>query len=267
MERRIGVSAALGSFAAGIVLAIYQVQGWDMPAPLAATLIVLMLLLIMVAVGVILYQVGKVTWHILQRRAVLATWVSAEEPGLLDFEADFAKGSSQFISEMKKLTNDTQRLGNLLPKHQKRIQNAAASNSPHKKQKRANQAAKDIGRSATFISRRRELLDLLVNEVYRNGKGVISAVSFDQKEDVEAGHALQKTLGESVDTTKTVVTSLLKYRDATKGIVDLNMSRMIRIESQRLIDALDSMLKMLRRYNTNSQQLKDMLTKRMSPHQ
>ena len=267
MEKRIGVSAALGSFASGIVLAIYEVQEWDMPAPLAVVLIVLMLLLVVVAVGVILYEVGKALWRIWQQRAVSATWVSTEEPGLLDFEADLERGTERFISEMEKLANDTRRLGRLLPKHQKRIQNAAESSNPRKKQKRANQAAKDIGQSAIFISRRKELLDSLVTEVYRNGKGILLATSLDQKEHVEAGRSLQKTLDESVDITKTTVASLSAYRDATKGLVDRNISRTIRIESNRLMEALDRMLKTLKRYNTNSQQLKNMLAKRIPPSQ
>lgn len=267
MERRIGVSAGLGSFAVGIVLAIYEVQEWNMPALLAGVLIVVMLLLAMAAFLWILYEIGRAIWHILQRRAVSAAWISAEEPGLLDFEADLAQGSRRFISEMSKLANDTRRLGKLLPKHQKRIENASVSSSPRKKQKRANQAAKDIGRSAVFISRRRELLDLLVKEVHRNGQGIVSAVSLDQQEHMESGRSLLKTLHDNVDITKTTVDSLSAYRDAAKGLVDRNISRTIRIEGNRLVDALGHMLNTLRRYNTNSQQLKNILTKRMPPNQ
>ena len=228
MEKRIGVSAVLGSIAAGIVLAIYEVQGWNMPAPLAVAFIVLIVLLVVVAVGVILYDVGKAVRRLWQQRSVSATWVSAEEPGLLDFEADFAQGTNRLISELNKLSKDTERLGRLLPKHQKRIQNAHVLSSPYKKQKRANRAAKDIGRSAVFISRRRELLDVLVNEVHRNGKGILSAASLDQKEYVEAGRSLQKALEENVDVTKTTIASLSAYRDAAKGLVDRNISRTMR---------------------------------------
>ena len=267
MEKRIGISAGLGSFAVGIVLAIFEVQRWTMPAPLAVILIVVMLLLATATFGWILYEVGKAAWRIWRQRTVSATWVSAEEPGLLDFEADLEQGTRRLISELNKLTNDTQKLGKQLPKHQERIQHAAESSDPRKKQKRANQAAKDIGRSAVFISRRRALLDLLVNEIYRNGQGILSTGSLDQKEHVEAGRSLQKTLDDNVDVTKTTVASLSAYRDAAQGLMDRNISRTIRIESNRLMEALAHMLKTLRRYNTNSQQLKNTLTKRMPPNQ
>lgn len=238
-----------------------------MPAPLAVTLIVLMLLFVLVAIGVILYELKKAVRQIWLKRNVSAAWISAEEPGLLDYEANLLRGFERFTSELNKFTKDTQRLSKQLPKHQERIQKAAASSSARKKQKRADQAAKDIGRSAVFISRRKELLDLLVNEIKRNAKGLISAMSFDQEADVEAGRALQKTLGESVDTVTTAIDSLSKYRDAAKGIVDLNMSRTIRIESKRLMEALELMLKMLRRYNANSQELRSMLNKKITSNQ
>ena len=238
-----------------------------MPALLAVVLMVLMLLLVVVAVGVILYEVGKAARRFWQQRSVSATWVSAEEPGLLDFEADFEKGVDRFTIEMKKLGNDTQRLATQLNKHQKQILKLAKSSSPNKKQKRANRAAKDIGRSAVFISRRRELLDVLVKEIYRNGKGILSAASLDLKDNTEDGSSLQKTLDWLVDVTKVTIASLSKYKDATKGVRDRNLSRTIRVESDRLMQALDLMLGTLKQYNTDTQELRSILTKRMSANQ
>ncbi len=238
-----------------------------MPQPLFIFIIVIMLLMVVIAVGVILNEVGKAARRIWRQRAVSATWISKENPGLLDFEADFKKGSNRFTIEMKKLGNDTQRLATQLNKHQKQILKLAKSSSPRKKQKIANKAAKDIGRSAAFISKRKELFDALVNEIHRNGSGLLSVRSFDEKEDIETGYALQKTLGESVNVTKVAVDSLSKYRESTKSLRDRNLSRTIRVESDRLMEALDHISKTLQRYNANSQKLNVIITKKLPPNQ
>jgi len=171
---RIGWSATVIFFALGAILGAFEVQRVEMPQPLFIFIIVIMLLMVFIAVGVILNEVGRASWRIWQKRIVSAGWISAEEPGLLDFEADYTQAYQRFMNEMEKLTKDTQRLGKILPKHQERIHNAAESSDPRKKQKRANQTAKDIGRSAIFISRREALLASLVKEINRNAQGILS---------------------------------------------------------------------------------------------
>ncbi|MFC1938207.1 hypothetical protein ACFLWH_00900 [Chloroflexota bacterium] len=114
---RFGWSATVIFFALGAILGAFEVQGVIMPQPLFIFIIVIMLLMVFIAVGVILNEVGKAAWRIWRQRAVSATWVSTEEPGLLDFEADLEQGTRRLISELNKLNNDTQKLSKQLPKH------------------------------------------------------------------------------------------------------------------------------------------------------
>lgn len=90
---RIGVPAAFAAVVISIVLGISEVQEWEMPAPLAVTIIVILLMMVTAAIGDIFYELVRAIQRLLFNRAVTADWVSTEAPGKLDFEPDYRRAS------------------------------------------------------------------------------------------------------------------------------------------------------------------------------
>jgi len=92
-------------------------------------------------------------------------------------------------------------------------------------------------------------------------------INFDklEDEDIEAGRSLLTTLDNNVAVTKETLASVSSYRNAVRGLERQNPSRTLRIASKRLGEALDVILKTLRKYNSDSQGLKGVLAKKM-PH-
>ena len=55
MERKNGIAAGLASFAIVVALAIYEVQGWTMPGPMAVTLVALSGITALIAIAFLLH--------------------------------------------------------------------------------------------------------------------------------------------------------------------------------------------------------------------
>src|SRR5690349_17043543 len=160
-SKRVAISAALSSGATGILLAIFQVQGWTVPKPLALALIALMLLITGIAVLVVVIDLGSNVRAFLERRATNALWISSEPPGLLDYEADGLRAQNDLNRMFNTLAKDTGRVGKSIQRGAKRLARAQNKNG-RVKQRRANRTAKHIDRSAVFIEKRLATLKNLV---------------------------------------------------------------------------------------------------------
>jgi len=258
---RIGVPAAFAAAIVPIVLAIYEVQGWTMPTPLGETLVVILLIMMIVAPVIVFYEFGRRGFQILEARATSAAWVSAEEPGLLDYEADGMRASERFVKELAKLAKDTRKLGESLPRHTERI--LAAAKNPRLKQKRANQSAKSIDRSAMFIEKRASLLQALVKDIFRNFNGLVTTSSLETEEDKSAAVGLTAILEGNRSAVEEAIISTSGYRDSVRNVEKQNLSRTVRIATKRLGDGLDDTLKILRQFSANSRKLREMLERRL----
>jgi hypothetical protein len=248
---RIGLWASLASAAIGILFAVFEVQGWKVPGPLALALIVFLLAVIAVAVLMISVEVARAIHRFFEYRATSASWVSSEAPGLLDYEADGIRAGNRFTKELYKLNDDTETLGKRLARHSKRMERSAGK-SARKRQRLANRSAKAMNRSAEFIEKRLELLEALVKDVRRNTEGLIGAQDLETDGEIAAAAELSGTLKEGHQTTVETGESVAGYRDTVRDIERQNLARTVRLASHRLGDALDGMVKVLRRQESGS---------------
>jgi len=269
--RRLSIAAGIATAAIPLLFAIYEVQGWTMPTPLAIILTASLYLIIVGALVVICWEVVMVARNYWQKRTVTAAWLSDEEPGLLDYEPDYARASKRFLKEINKLSRDTAKLGEKLSKHRKDTLESVKRGNPQEKQKRGNQAGTSINKSAVFFEMRAKLLDALVKEIGRNAKGQIAHVNIQisEQEDIEAAQFLRSVLDKTVNSATGAIASLSGYIDSVNYLAELNPSpsRSIRVASQRLRDALDHVLKILQEFQSYSRQLTVMLEKRVPSKQ
>lgn len=114
---KIAGPAGFAAVIIAIIFAIYQVQGWKMPTPLAVFLLATLFLMLFTSLGIICFELISVSRQFLEHRATSASWLSREAPGLLDYEADGERASQRFLKEINKLAIDTQKLGDILAKH------------------------------------------------------------------------------------------------------------------------------------------------------
>jgi xanthosine utilization system XapX-like protein len=94
------VAAPTGAVVVGLILALYQVQGWKMPAALAVLLLSILFGLLALSIGTLCFAAVKIIKQFIECRATSAAWVSAEVPGLLDYEADGERATKRFTIEL-----------------------------------------------------------------------------------------------------------------------------------------------------------------------
>lgn len=238
----------------GLTLALFQVQGWKMPTALAVFLLVILFGLLALSLGTICLAGIKAIRQIAEHRAVSASWVSDEVPGLLDYEADGERAANRFTKELKRFAIDTERLGKILILQTKRMQDLTRSGKTIKgtdKQKRGNQAGKVIDRSAIYIEKRVELFKVLVKDIARNYDGLIAAITINTEEDRFTAKHLVVTLESTGNITAASVVSMETYRDSVRSIQKQNLSRTVRIASKRLGDGLDNIITLFKQFQDN----------------
>jgi hypothetical protein len=244
---RIGLSATLSSASIGLLLALFQVQGWAMPKALAHALIVLLVAMIAAGFSVIVYEAVRALRRYREHRKTTASWVASEAPGLLDYEADGIRAGNRFTEELEGLNNDTTRLGKKLARHAKRMEKSAGK-SAQKKQRLANRSARAIGKSADYLEKRLELLDAIVKDIKRNTEGVIASMALESDEEIAAAKELSEVLKLSHRTTVETVESVSGYAETVRDIEQQNLSRTVRIASRRLGAALEGIARTLERF-------------------
>jgi hypothetical protein len=253
--------AGIGSFGAvviGLVLALYQVQGWKMPTVLAVLLLSILFGLLALSIGMLCFTAVKAISKFAERRATSAAWISSEVPGLLDYEADGERAGKRFTKELKQFTIDTGKLGQKITPYTKRLRGFAKSGKVikgTKKQKIANQAAKKIDRSAVYIEKRVELFKGLITDIDRNYDGLVAMQRVDKEDDRVVVERLATTLVSSDSSASASIASMNVYKDTVKTLENLNLSRSVRIASKRLGDGLENMIGLLSKYKDNCHRL------------
>jgi hypothetical protein len=245
--KRVGFSAALASGATGILFAIFQVQGWKVPKPLALALIALMLLIIAGAVLFILFDVALNISAFFEHRATSVPWVPSEPPGLLDYEADGLRATDRLNREFEKLAKDTGTVGKKMERASKKAARVQ-SKSGHAKQRYANRTARGIDRSAVYIEKRLAMLKKLVKEVERNNQGLIAVVPLETEEGYQSGIAFRNSLEGTRTASLESMSSVAQYRESVETFEAQNLSRSLRIASDRLGKALGGVVATLKHY-------------------
>jgi hypothetical protein len=264
------VAASFEAAVAGLILAFFGVQGWDMPTPLATTVLVILLLMLVIALGTVIYEIVRSIRKYLEERATSSSWVSKEEPGLLDYEADGKRATERFAKEILKLNINTGKIANNLTRYAIEFTNLNKSGKiidGTEKQKKANKVAKDIDRNAIHIEKRTELFNALVNDIARNYNGVIMKTEIHTEEDKTAFQSFSNTLVSYEQATSGAINSVRQYRDSVRNIEKQNLSRTIRIASARLGNGLDGLLKTFRNSSQNSSSMRAKLDRKLRANQ
>jgi hypothetical protein len=244
---RLGLWATLASAGIAILAAVFQVQGWKMPKPLALLLIALLVVVIVAAVGMFVYEIIRTSQRFLEHRATSSAYVLSERPGALDYEADGIRAMRRLTKVLDGLSAGTADLGEKMSVRGKQIENAAAK-SPKGRQRLANRTAKEIDKSAVFIEKRIALLKALVNDIYRNYQGLILVAAAETEEEIRVATVLKDILRGTQLEAATASEQVLEYRDSARGLEERNISRTMRIASKRLADGLNEVGVMLKQY-------------------
>ena len=242
---RIGLWATLASAAIGILLALFQVQEWKVPKPLALTLIALLLAVIAVAVSMTAYEITRAVRKFLEDRAISPAWVSADAPGLLDYEADANRAQNRLTKEMNKQTKETERLSKKLNRAAKRAVRLQGKNAK-RRQRHANRSARSIAKNALFVEKRLPLLKALVKDIDRNYRGFISTTTIQSHEQFDELLKLRDVVNHGRAVTNEAMRSVNEYRQSVADAEAQNLSRTIRLASDRLEKGLAGIAKVLR---------------------
>ena len=265
-KKNIFGAASVGAIVSGLILAFYEVQVWDMPTPVAIFIVVVLYLMFFIALGVGCYEIILGIRKYFEERATSPSWVSKEEPGLLDYEADGERATERFAKEILKLTTNTEKVTNKLNRYTTEFNNLNKSGKIIKgieKQKKANKVAIDIDCNAIYIEKRAKLFDALVKDIDRNYTGRIMKTVIHTEEDKMAVQEFLGVLVSYEQATSGAIIGVKQYRDSVRNIEKQNLSRTIRITSARLGDGLDNILKTFRDSLQNSSRIREKLDKRL----
>jgi hypothetical protein len=253
---KVGFLASIASASIALVLALFQVQGWKMPAPLAIFLAVVLFGMIFVTVAMIGIEALKAARSLLEARETSAAAIAKEHPGFLDYEADGLRATNRFTKELNKLSRDTERIGKKLETHSARLGFAAqASVDAFAKQKLANRSAKDINKSAAFIEKRLTLFQKLVMEIERNYTGLVRLLPLETEAAKAEALTFRDTLTSNVSAANDSLGGLVTYRDSVRSLADQNSARTVRIATERLANALEGYVKTQRKFIANTKRI------------
>lgn len=260
---RIGVPASVAGVAIGILFAIFEVQGWKVPTPLAIFFLAVVSAIIIAALGMVVWELVKEALRFREYLVTTPSWVLPDEPGLMDYEPDSLRAIGRFNGELQGLGRDTRRVGQAIGRHTVRLQEAAASGNAKLKQRRANQAAKAMDRSANYISKRAALMKALVKDIYRNMAGLIATAGITTEGDRAAAQTLLANLDANQDIVATSIDQVVEYRGSVQSTEDANLARTLRKASERLGESLEDTVRILRDYRQKSRQLHAQLRRRL----
>lgn len=99
--------------------------------------------------------------------------------------------------------------------------------------------------------------------MHRNGGGLIEMIPVGTQEEIQAGRNLLIILNNNVNATKDTLGSVKTYKNAVRDLEGQNLSRTLRIASKKLGDALDVILRTIRKFNSNTLGLKSALEKKI----
>jgi hypothetical protein len=252
--KRFAVLASFTSVSIGLFLAAFQVQGSHMPHDVALALDSFLGLMIVAAVVAMGWEAFKFVRGYLEHRATSASYVSSEEPGLLDYEADGMRANKRFTRELNKLARQTATLNRRLERHTKRAARLVGK-SAKRRQRHANRSARSVSRNAVFVAKRLDLFEALVKDIAttRNTHGLaVSVLNPETREEIDATKTFQATLKGTHEITQGTIKSTEEYRRSVQDIEDQNLSRTMRIASNALGSALDGVIGTLRQHDVEA---------------
>jgi hypothetical protein len=245
--KRLAVGVALTNGATGIWFAIFQVQGWTMPKPLAIALLIPVGATIVASLAVVVVDIARNLRAFREHRATNVPWVVSEPPGLLDYEPDGVRAQDRLTAEFEKLTEDTRIVGMKVEKARDQIPRLGERNI-FARQRWANRTARSINHSAIYIENRLAMLKLLVREIERDHRGLIETTPLETSEQIDTARLFRDTLNGSRAATSETAASVEEYREAVEGVESQNVSRSLRIAANRLGNALGGVARTLRSF-------------------
>jgi hypothetical protein len=243
---RIGLWATLCAGAIGVVAALLQVQGWTMPRRLAQAFIGVLVAIFVFAILMMVFEAIRLAFAYYDFRTTTPSWVATAEPGLLDYEGDGMRTAGRYVKVLNRMARRTAWLNLRMNLYTKVTLHLGPHMSARWRQRLGNRMARAINKHAAYIDKRVGLLKRLVDDLDRNYRGIISNQSFDTDEELAEAQVFRAALegnrkisGEAADSTS-------GWQKAVHDGVEMNLSRSLRVASQRLESALGGMIDIMR---------------------
>ena len=257
------VAGPFGAVVVGIILALYQVQGWKMPTALAVFLLIILFGLLALSMGMLCLAAIKAVKQIAERRATSASWVSSAAPGLLDCEVDGKRAIDRLSKEFGQWQVDIDRLATQTKTHSQQINDIVTGKRNRKaktKQQRANRVGKQIDRSAIYIEKRTGLFAILTKEIVRNYEVMIATLNVIEEKDRLTAENLISAFDSFDRAGAAAISSVTLLKQGAEKFRQSNLTKVIREASKRLENSLDSMLSCFIQFRDNCLRLHDELT-------
>ena len=261
-------AAAIGALVAvaGLILSLYQVQGWKMPTVLAALLWFILFGLASFLIGVLCLAAFKAIKQIAERRAISASWVSSAAPGLLDCEVDGKRAIDRLLKEINRLQVDINRLATRAEMYSKQINDLLKVTEKRTikkaktEQQRANRVGKQIDRSAIYIEKRTGLFEILTKEIVRNYEVMKATLDVTEEKNGRTSKSLIFAFGDFDRAGAAAISSVTLLKQGAEKFRQSNLTKVIREASKRLENSLDSMLSCFTQFRDNCLRLRTELT-------
>jgi len=254
-SRIAGIATAI-ALVVSLILALYPVQGWSMSGILAVFLRVLLFGAVVILIGALILEFVKAFLQLKESVKTSADWLSKEAPGLLDCKVDGKKALDRLNRELEQLKHYVNRLRKRLATYSERLKDTQALgeySNPKVEQRKANKIGRELDRNATYLEKRTELFKDLLNEIFRDYEILSYSVNATDTTNLilafdsfgKAGDALMSFMG--------------GYKESAKLLEKGNLTRTIRVASERLVRCTDNMHECFKTFHVKFKDLHDKL--------
>ncbi len=259
------VAAPSGAVVAGIILALFEVQGWNMPTPLAVLLLIILFGLLALFISAVCLSGIKTIVQLAEHNATSAVWISREVPGVLDCEVDGPRATNRLLKECIKINSSFQKYGKELMAQSKLLEELEIPNKKIKakgKLKIANRIGIAIDHNAVYIEKRIKLFEILTNEITRNYRVMIETFNMTNERDRFSAIQLKSAFTKFDKAAGEILNAITHNKNAAELITKSNINRMVRLTSIRFKKALDDLSCGFIKFQNESQTLcKELETK------
>ncbi|MBI2853060.1 MAG: hypothetical protein HYX84_08205 [Chloroflexi bacterium] len=250
------VAAPTGAVVVGLILALFQVQGWKMPTALAVSLLVILFGLLALSIGTVCLAAIKAIKQIAEHGATSATWVSAGVPGVLDCKVDGKRALDRLLKELRRWQIDIQTLATQTQAQEHVLFQATRKDiNPKALRGIVNWLGKQTNRSAIYVEKRKCLFETLTGEVVRNYEVMATTLKMTDEKDRASTENLIYGF-DNLDRAGTdLINGVKSYRNGVELLEQSNLTKMIREASKRLEVSLDSMVTCFTQFQDNCHRL------------
>ena len=257
-----GYSAA-GAVVLGLVLGLFEVQGWKMPTPVAAFILVFLFLFFAIIVAMLVIEVIKVVERFKEQRAISAQ-VSNNAPGILDCKVDGERATARLLAELNRWQVDIGVLSTEMKVFSSDLQDASERDNPEKQLRKANKVGKQINSSAEHVEKRIILFETLTREIIRDYELMISTLNMAVERDKISAKNLKSGFEGFDKAGTTIIEGILLGKEGAELSKQSNLTRIIREASKKLENSLGKLNSCFIQFQKDCHRLHTDLTLKLS---